>query len=359
MPEFLACLPNVFVVRDTYQIVLNTIEPGICRLFIGDDEVFESVIGVYPSESAVHKFTLPQAQLDAAGAYTVTFRAVPEKKPYYTQAGEERRAVFSFTPCRGDDLRAIYLADLHGRYAQGIAAARAYTEKPDFIIVNGDLGEIDSPDSLVRMNEFIGNLSGGGIPVLYGRGNHDTRGRMAEILPQYMPNDNGRTYFPFRFGPLGGAILDWGEDKYDDCVEYGGTNCFEHFRRTEAHEIAFWRLPETRYRLVVSHVPFITDSSMHGPFDIMRETYRSMNRTVNRWRPDLMICGHTHQYEYYPAGKDGCRAAHTYPIAVGSCLDKGMSCTGLHITPAGIELARVTAEGTCDAWETVPLQERT
>lgn len=356
MPEFLACLPNVFVVRDAYQIVLNTAACGICRLFVGAEEVYETFDGVYPSESTVHKFTLPQKTLDDAASYTVTFRAVPEKKPYFTQAGEEQSATFAFRPCRGHDLRAVYLADVHGRYAQGLAAARAYTETPDFLIINGDLGEIDSPASLVRMNEFIGRLSGGGIPVLYGRGNHDTRGRMAEILTRYMPADNGRTYFPFRFGPLGGAILDWGEDKRDDCTEYGGVNCFEHFRRTEAREIAAWRLPKTDYRLVVSHVPLVTESSMHGPFDIMKNTYLAMNRTVNRWAPDLMICGHTHKFEYYPAGKDGCHAVHTYPIAVASRIDKELSCTGLHFTEQGIELTCVTESGEKTAWQTLPVR---
>lgn len=349
MENFLTCLPNVFVVRDTYQIVINVRERGICRLLCDGAEYYEDSYGLYPTETLVHKFSVPQKNMDEAGGYTILFRAVPDRRAYSSQAGETQEATFRFYPVtRTENVRAVYLADVHGQYASAERAVAAFGDRPDFLIVNGDLGEVESEASLLDMNAFIGRVSGGEIPVIYGRGNHDARGKLAERLPWHTGTDGNKTYFPYRFGPVCGVVIDCGEDKLDSNVEYGGVNCFEHYRRCEARDLSHTKLPDLPYRIVVSHVPFMADSAMWGPFDIMPETYASLSRSLSRMHPDLFIAGHTHHFEYYPAGTaDGCKDYHNFPVVVASRVDQdGFACTGFILNPNKIEFYHLSGNGT-------------
>lgn len=349
MPDFLACLPNVFVVREEYQILVNVTEAGVLRLFCGETEYYEEGSGLYATERLTHKFCLPQKALDTTREYRLVFRAVPDRKPYFTEAGEERSAVFAFRPvAKEQDVRVVYVSDVHGRYDAAARAVSAFGET-DLIMVNGDLGEISREEDLLRMNEFMGRLSGGVIPILYGRGNHDTRGRLAERLPAHVGTDGKKTYFPYRVGPICGIVVDWGEDKTDDHVEYGGVNCFEHFRRVEARDLSHVKMPDLPYRIVMSHVPFICDSAMHGPFDIMEETAASLHRSIARIRPDMMIAGHTHRLEYYPANTaEGCKCPHNYPIVVGirgATREENYVLTGFVLKQNMIECFHLSEEG--------------
>ena len=201
--DFLACLPNVFVVHKDYQIIINLREPGACRLRVGNREIYEPGYGVYRTERRVHKFTLPQKLLDSACEYTVIYRRVTERKAYYSVSDpEEQTKTFRFRPITKEtDIRGVYLADVHGNYNPGNypaaeRAARAFGEV-DFYIINGDIGEIETEEMLVDINAFIGRLSGGELPVIIGRGNHDTRGKLAELLPDHIATDGDKTYFHF------------------------------------------------------------------------------------------------------------------------------------------------------------------
>ena len=47
MAEFLACEPNVFVIGNDYQIVLNLVEPGPCFVRVGDRNFYEDGSGIF------------------------------------------------------------------------------------------------------------------------------------------------------------------------------------------------------------------------------------------------------------------------------------------------------------------------
>lgn len=335
MNSFLACTPNVFVLRDSYQIVVNLRESGVCRLRIGDRVVDEAGSGVFRTEARVRRFSLPQALLDRAESYTVCFWSVPERKDYFTAIGEGQEITYPFRPVRKSaGIRGVFISDVHRRFtaaAQAVAACGPV----DFMIVNGDIAEMNSPDCLTDLNRFIGEISRGEVPVIVGRGNHDTRGRLAEYLPDHLATDGKKTYYPFRLGPIAGVMLDWGEDKPDGHAEYGGVNNFEPFRRAEAADLRRMRLPDAPYKLALCHVGFMTDSAMRGPFDIMPEVYRSLGRSLERLAPDLFLCGHTHKFALYPAGTaEGCKYPHSYPIVECCALDKTRwSCTAFDLYP--------------------------
>lgn len=353
MKDFLACLPNVFVVHSDYQIVINLTAPGACRLRVGCRDIYEPGYGVFRTERKVHKFSVPQKLLDSARSYTVIYRQVTERKAYFSvSASEEESCTFSFRPVtKTDDIRAVYIADVHGNYNSenypaAERAARAFGEV-DFYIINGDIGEIETEKMLVDINAFIGRLSGGEMPVVIGRGNHDTRGRLAELLPDHIATDGDKTYFNFTLGPVGGVVIDCGEDKMDDHPEYGHVNCFEQYRAAEARDLTRMKMPDAKYTMAISHVAFMTKTAMRGEFDIMPETYAVFGRALNRMNPDFFIGGHSHRFEYYPADEASAKIPHRYPVIVGSRLSKeGYACTGIVLRESSVTFTHLFSDGT-------------
>ena len=62
--DFLYCNPNVLVVKDRYEIVVNTNVEGVCYVKVGRKTYHENASGIMPSVTLVHKFAIPQKALD-------------------------------------------------------------------------------------------------------------------------------------------------------------------------------------------------------------------------------------------------------------------------------------------------------
>ena len=111
--------------------------------------------------------------------------------------------------------------------------AKAYG-KIDFLILNGDLpnhsGDISN---FTTIHRIASEITGGEIPVVFSRGNHDMRGIYAENIAEHTPTDHGNSYYTFRLGGVWGLVLDCAEDKNDDHPEYGNCNCCHAFRREQ------------------------------------------------------------------------------------------------------------------------------
>ncbi len=235
MAEFLACEPNVFVIGNDYQIVLNLAEPGPCFVRVGDRNFYEDGSGIFYNDRCVHKISVPQSVLDEAESYTVMYRRMIERRSYCSRTGDMQSESFAFRPIKKTSgINCVYVADMHGDYEETENVASYFGDDLDLFIVNGDFGESDTLDDLVKLNEFIGKVTHGAIPTIVGRGNHDTRGMCAELLPRHIATNGERTYFTFSVGPISGVVLDCGEDKYDDHPEYGGVNLVRALPRAGA-----------------------------------------------------------------------------------------------------------------------------
>jgi hypothetical protein len=76
------------------------------------------------------------------------------------------------------------------------------------------------------------------LPLVYVRGNHDTRGSFARHLLDYFPTDTGRYYYSFNHAGVAFLVLDGGEEKGDENVEYAGLVEFEPYLRQEVQWLA-------------------------------------------------------------------------------------------------------------------------
>lgn len=178
------------------------------------------------SLSPLHRVSLPKKVLDEAGEYTVIIRTIIERKPYFTETEEPVEFSYSFHPVPESNIRAYHIADAHNRIDLPVNAAKAFGDI-DFLILNGDIIE-HSGDSerFANIYEICSAITGGNIPTVFSRGNHDMRGNFAEKFADYTPSHHKNTYYTFRLGSIWGMLLDCGEDKVDSNPEYGFTDSF-------------------------------------------------------------------------------------------------------------------------------------
>lgn len=331
IPAVMKFTPAVFAVRNEYQIMIPVKEPTIMWVQVGTDTYYDESNGILRSDTDLHKITVPMSALDTAGEYTVYWKRMIERKPYFPVAGPVESAEFAFSPLRGELIRAYMIADAHGHFQKALGAAKLFMEQQggiDLLILNGDVvnhsGSLEYFDIYYQLAQEI---TGGSVPVVVSRGNHDLRGACAEKLAQYTPGENGNSYFSFRLGNLWGLVLDCGEDKNDDHPEYGGTICCHAFRERETayldaiiedakHE---YNAPGVEHKIIISHVPFTEIPK--PPFDIEQEVYRGwVERLNDDVLPDVMLCGHVHQMYVTNKGEEKDAYGAEFPVVVGSKL---------------------------------------
>jgi predicted MPP superfamily phosphohydrolase len=171
----------------------------------------------------------------------------------------------------------------------------------DFVVFNGDMVSwLDARDTLFTgfMNEAI-RLFAQEKPIVYTRGNHETRGKCANDLQLYFNPHEPHLYYSFREGPIYFIVLDTGEDKCDDDIEYNGLNDFDTYRTSQAAWISTVADDEdfktARFHVVICHMPpLIAPDSWHGQRDVMDKFVPELNKLGI----DLMLCGHLHEYVY-------------------------------------------------------------
>ncbi len=321
--------PAVFAADDAYRILALVNAPCLFAVRVGETYYHDHQNGVMRSDTTVHRVTVPQAALDAAGGYTVCVTPIVERKPYFTQTADTQEYTFSFrrVPQTGA-VRAYHIADAHGLVSEPIEAAKAFGEM-DFLILNGDLISYCNEEAdLYGIFRMIDEITKGGIPVVYARGNHDLRGRFAEHREAYTPFADGKPYYTFRLGSVWGVILDCAEDKPDDHAEYGGTVCCHAFREEQT---AFLKavIDRREYeadgittRVVIVHNPFTFVNE--APFDIETELYRDWARLLkDRVRPDVMLCGHKHDLAVYEVGGEYDHLGQPCTLVIGGTYQDG------------------------------------
>ena len=302
IPSEFATAPIVYAVKNNYQILVPVKCETVMWVKVGDRCFYDDSNGILRSASSTHKMTVPAELLDREKKYTVCYRIINERKPYFTDSGEIKTYESSFRPINGSPVHIYHIADAHNMVDAPVAAGEYFKDALDLLVLNGDIpnhsGDIQY---FTTIHEIAARLTGGRIPVVFSRGNHDTRGIYAEKIEDHTPTDNGRSYYTFRTGHVWGIVLDCGEDKPDAHEEYGNTICCEDFRRRETDYLkevienckSEYQADGVKNRLVICHVPFT--EKFKSPFDIEEDTYSEWCRLLREHiKPQLMLCGHIH-----------------------------------------------------------------
>ena len=315
MKSALKTKPAVFSVGNEYQILVPVSCETVMWVKVGDKCYYDDSNGILRSSKMIHRMTVPAEKLDSEKKYTICYRRVIKRKAYFTETHPIEEIEFDFRPVPSENPVAYHIADSHNMVAQPVAAAerfRRQTGKIDFLILNGDVPE-DSSEIFHFDNiyEIVSQITNGEIPVIFSRGNHDTRGIYAEDIADYTPCRNGNSFFSFRIGNIWGLVVDTGEDKPDSHEEYGNMICCHNFRERETEYIeSIIKSSASEYnaqgiekKIIVSHVPFTMKNK--PPFDIEEERYAYWAKIIKEnIKPDVMICGHTHRFSVNEIGSE-------------------------------------------------------
>ncbi len=317
--------PTVFAVGNDYQIMFEVEKESLVSIRVGEETYFDESNGIMNSLSSMHRVTVPSALLDKEKKYTICIRPLIERKPYFTETEEIVEFDYNFKPVPESNIRAYHLSDTHNRIAEPVGAAKVFSNI-DFLILNGDiLDHSGDPSKFANIYMICSEITGGSIPVVFSRGNHDLRGNYAERFADYTPSQNRNTYYSFRIGSIWGLVLDCGEDKDDSKDEYGFTVACHPFRlrQTEylksviANADKEYNAQGVKTRIVISHNPF-TENHPY-PFNIEKDIFTDWATLLKEHvKPDVMICGHTHKLSvFYPNIEDN-YIKRPCPVVVGS-----------------------------------------
>ena len=236
--------------------------------------------------------------------------------------GEVRQ--FTLPDARAAETRIAFWNDTHDNQ-EILKSLHALTgkESTDLLVWNGDASNnIDREDQIVPiyLTPGKGLDIARTLPMVFVRGNHDERGRMAVRLGHY--SAMRRSYCSFRIGPVAAIVLDTGEDKPDNHSTFQGRPAFEPLLRKEAE----WLAEEVRkpgivdapYRVVICHMPLRWRDE--GPQDYAQTGYDRFcvrgrgvwHETLVRWKAQVVISGHTHESLFMPGN-----AAFPYAQIIG------------------------------------------
>lgn len=355
---FLKCYPTVFVIGNKYRIAIFLKEKGLCKAKIGGEEYYEENAGVLSAEKCFIQISVPQTALDESEEYEIIYRKTIDKKAYFSEFGEEEKVKFVFRSAgKKEKLRAYHIADVHYDFENGKRLAEYYGNDTDLYIFNGDIGEVETEENYFEVLKFTGEISKGETPAVFVRGNHDTRGRLAERYCEYFPAIGTRTYYMFEIGNFRGVALDCGEDKvdgfqmkggeFDGKFVYNGGNRFHEFRLKETKFLQQLRLPnDGKTVFCVSHIcPNITTFHKGDCFDIEREEYGKWTKELERLNVRFMLSGHLHEAFVLLQNDERNTLPHKYPVIVGSENKDGkLLGTALEIDKGGITGAFTSAD---------------
>ena len=290
-----SCGPVVYAVEDQYQIVFSTSDNAVSWVEIGGERYYDLYAGSMRSADRVHKVEVPQKVLDSARGYTVCAQQMLYRGPFGGYKGDTISQSYDFRGVDASDgLQYYALSDVHEAVG---AAAAACGEDADFVVLIGDLISMVETEADARLaSELAHSITGGEIPVIYARGNHEIKGEQAENLYKYVGSRNqGFAYWVTLSDQVFGVVLDMGEDHEDDWWEYYGTAQFDLYRAEQTRMLeqllAAGDYKSYPYRMAICHIP-IVHVNKHGYFAQTKETWTKL---LNELGADISLSGHEHE----------------------------------------------------------------
>ena len=247
-------------------------------------KVYDEQDGRIKGSSTIHSVQIPYEHLDN-NTYRVGSMRVFEE---YAYGGRNGRTIeseeYEFAPCTGEDISLLCISDWHTRTK---TAKKAISHLGEYqgVILLGDAAscmqfEEQASEFLVT---FGGDITGGEIPVIFARGNHETRGEYATELSDALGMDSFY-YETTHFGDYRFIVLDSAEDKADDHVEYGGSADYTAYR-TRMTEWLDGLEASGEKTLIVCHSPEISREK-----DLAERAFVKMEELG----APLVLAGHYH-----------------------------------------------------------------
>lgn len=262
--------------------------------------VYDQTCGNIRTHETIHSVRIPKEHLDN-NVYRFHSQFVGMKFGYDAIKGKTLSSdPVSFKGYHNQEEINLYtLSDIHGNLPEALNSIKNIETPADLIVLNGDISStiVFKKDFTEKILGYAYELSKGEIPVVYTRGNHETRGEYASCVAQNFRINGAGMYFTFNYGPLWAAVLDSGEDKPDDHKEYNGLVDFQTYLNEQTDWLSALSSDtgkDSVFRLAFSHMPDID------------------NRCGNNWAKELerlgvqaLFSGHTHTLDLHSKYNEG------------------------------------------------------
>lgn len=272
-------------------------------------KVYDNVGGRLGSEKRIHSIAVPYEHLKG-NTYKVSATRVIEDYSYGSRLGKTVTSdEYTFTCNEAKDQKWLVISDWHTFLDKAYKAIENLESDYDAVILLGDAtpGVDFEEQAITNIVEFGGKVSGGTKPVLYARGNHETRGPFADELPQMLGLE--QLYYTADFGQYSFVVLDSGEDKDDSHPEYGGMTDYNTYR---ADMIEWLKGVEVKNDKVINLCHAWNISEVEE--ELCDAGWAELDRLGTR----LQISGHAHKCRFLGDGEGKEKEIFTkYPDIVG------------------------------------------
>ena len=337
--------PMVIDNGEGYSIVFSTNDCGTAFAeysFEGTDyKVFDQTGGRLNTERKIHSIKVPYEHLKG-NAYTVGSTRVIDEFSYGSRLGKTVSSKeYTFSVNESENQSWLVISDWHTMLDKAYKAVANMGEYDAVVLLGDATPGVDFEDEVVKnIVQFGGKVSEGTMPVIYVRGNHETRGAYANDLAVALGMNE--FYYTTDIGPYSFVVLDSGEDKDDSHSEYGGMTDYNTYR---ASMIEWLKTVEVTNNKVValSHSWKISD--------VEKELSLAGWAELDRIGARMMLSGHNHKCRFLGDGSENEKEIFgLYPHITGY-LDGGKVgddyiASKLTLSPEGFNIKAVSYTGT-------------
>ncbi len=343
-PYKITSQPMVIDSGEGYSVVFSTNDEGtgyVEYTYEGKDyKIYDSVGGKKRTDSMIHSVSVPYEHLKN-NTYKVGSVRVIESYSYGSRTGKEVVSEeYTLKVNDSENQQWLVISDWHTMLDTAYSAID-YLGEYDSVVLLGDATPgVDHEEQVVRnIVQFGGEVTKGTKPILYVRGNHETRGDYASELNAALGLDE--FYYTSDIGPYSFIVLDSGEDKDDAHPEYGGTTDYNTYR---ADMIEWLSGVETENDKVITlcHSWHISDVEP----ELSDKGWQELDRIGTR----LMISGHQHQCRILGNGSEReaeifSRYPHIAGYLDGGKTGKDYIATKMSLSGNGIDLISINNYG--------------
>lgn len=314
-------IDSITIMWLTSQFCLNWVEYGETEKL--GTKAQQCTHGMMNINSRINTVTLNNLKPNTKYYYKVFSKQITDFRPYKITFGDiissETHHFQTLNP-KTKEVSWLVLNDIHDRPESFGELIQLNENKPyDFVFLNGDMFDYQTDENQI-INNLLDpcSLFSTEKPFMFVRGNHETRGKYSRNLLDYYYNYDKKEYYSFKMGPVFTIVLDTGEDKKDSHPVYGGTVNYDSYREEQAiwleKQMKSKSFKNAPFRVVMMHIPHYHSDEEHGT----TECRRLFGSLFEKYKIDLFVAGHTHEYGMFEPNKD-----HSYHFVIGGGPETG------------------------------------
>lgn len=249
---------------DMYTVIWSTTRPGtgyVTYTFENEEyTVYDVKNAAIRTTDTVHSVRVPKEHLDN-NTYSYHSQQIGTKRAYVAVKGiTVSSEPVQFKGYSGQEkIHMLVLSDIHENPLPVDKAVKCFTDNADLLVMNGDaVSYMTSALKFKQVLSYAHRYSGGSIPVIYTRGNHENRGEYGSDSVEIFKTSTGGLYYVCNYGPAQFLCLDSGEDKPDSDWTYSGLVDSTSYIAKETEWMKNITLDEdAEYNLCFAHMPNI------------------------------------------------------------------------------------------------------